>query len=65
MWAQPSVIIHFNDQQLKQQRTDKTSLKVDIKSDASGVENKGELIWHFPSATTHWLKEFGHACGLK
>lgn len=44
MWAQPSVIIHFNDQQLKQQRTDKTSLKVDIKSDASGVENKGELI---------------------
>lgn len=34
---------------------------MDIKSNASGVENKGLLLWHFPSATTHWLKEFGHA----
>lgn len=62
MWAQQSAILAFiNDQQLKQQRTDKTPLKVDIKSDASGVENKGVL----PRSTTHWLKELGHACRLE
>lgn len=39
-----NTLAFINDQQLKQQRTDKTPLKVDIKSDASGAENKGVLL---------------------